>query len=176
MARDVLWYKGDFCRGKAHGTGVVKFKEPLIPRRASLAIRPRAIPLPSMIRDAGNGPEHIATGLSVDRCPSSPPSLAWSESKEEEDEEEAGRGVLVGGGAVEIPPLALSGTTDEEEDEEEDTSDSDEEEDEENDVAGERANGAGRHGLGRGVRRRAISSSALPTSGEEKTAVSIGSG
>lgn len=168
MARDVLWYKGDFCRGKAHGTGVVKFKEPLIARRS--------IALPSIIRGAGNSPGHVLSGLTVDRCPPSPPSLAWSESKEEEYEEEAGRGVLVGGGAVEIPPLALSGTTDEEEDEEEDTSDSDEEEDEEIDAPGEGVNGAGGHGLGRGVRRRAISSSALSTSGEEKTAVSVGNG
>lgn len=175
MARDVLWYKGDFCRGKAHGTGVVKFKEPLIARRASLAIRPRSIPLPSIVRGAGNGPGHVATGLPVDRCPPSPTSLSWSESKEE-DEEEAGREVLVGRGAVEIPPLALSGTTDEEEDEEEDSSDSEEEEDEENDAPGEGANGAGGHGLGRGVRRHAISSSALSTSGEEKTAVSVGNG
>ncbi|CAN0585315.1 unnamed protein product, partial [Ectocarpus sp. 12 AP-2014] len=71
MARDVLWYKGDFHLGKPHGSGVIKYKDPA----------------PSLPADRGVGAAVAEEGRggAGARPPGRPLVRASCESKDEHD-------------------------------------------------------------------------------------------
>lgn len=176
MARDVLWYKGDFRLGKPHGTGLVKYKDPPVARRPPTLVLPppRPVSLPVALR-SGLGNVLGSDGGDVGMPAAA--SRAWGDSKEGEEEQEDEDD---GGESVEVS-LALSGTTDEDEEDYEDTSDSDEEEEDDEEVErghgegegdAERGGGGGEgRTAGGGERRHADNREGLPGGGEEKATV-----
>ncbi len=90
MARDVLWYKGDFYLGKPHGSGLVKYKDPLpaaVPTRAAPRIGAAAAAAACTVERTVVGPS-----------PPPPPARRWGgEVKDEGDNGEARRREAAGG-------------------------------------------------------------------------------
>lgn len=126
IARDILWYKGDFEFGKPHGTGLVKYKEPLAAaamscrNRLRVSSRPRTLSSPVLVPGDGRGGGAVSRSGRGAEARSLPNVPAWGESKED-GEEEIGRGndgVGVGVERVE-GALELTGTDEDDEDDEE---------------------------------------------------------
>ena len=109
MARDVLWYKGHFHLGKPHGSGLVKYKEPL----------PAATTGAQSASNSAKGATAIVPQVGERTVSPSRPPLqgGWGESKDEDEDaqrEEAREGQVDGRGVVSGVGVDAEGNEEEE--------------------------------------------------------------